>query len=211
MKNARAEHLLRWFLLLWLGLIYIWGLQLMGLSIGGGALSAGIFPRVSTSSQILTQPSFQGVAGSPCAPSLFSVLLFTGLMVGHAGLYWLGLSGKMPRHWRFLYLAAQGLLVGMISLSLYLRCAALNPPEDFLICLYLALIVGAISVLDRAPAIIGVVAGYILLLVVNTVVLESRSSLQASAKTASKWRIIQARNADGNCPECSTVFALKLA
>src|SRR5579864_1741424 len=181
MKNARAEHLLRWCLLLWLGLIYIWGLQLMGLFMGGGALSAGIFPGVSASFQIPTQPSFQGVAGSPCAPfstSFFSVLLFTGLMVGHAGLYWLGLSGKMPRHWRFLYLAAQGLLVGMISLSLFLRCAALNPPEDFLICLYLALIVGAISVLDRANAIIGVVAGYILLLVVNTVVLESRSSLQ---------------------------------
>jgi NarL family two-component system sensor histidine kinase YdfH len=42
--------------------------------------------------------------------------------------------------------------------------------------------VGAISVLDRANAIIGVVAGYILLLVVNTVVLESRSSLQDSAQ-----------------------------
>src|ERR1700730_17395159 len=185
MKNFRAEHLLRWLLLLWLGLIYLWGLQLMGLSIGDGALPGGVFPGVSTSFQLLTQPSLQGVAGSLCTPdslSFSSVLLFTGLMVGHAGLYWLGLSGKIPRRWRFLYLAAQGLLAGMISFSLYLRCAALNPPEDFLICLYLALIVGAISVLDRAMAIIGSVTGYILLLVANTVVLESRNAIQNSAQ-----------------------------
>jgi NarL family two-component system sensor histidine kinase YdfH len=192
MKNVRAERLLRWLLLLWLGLIYLWGLQLLGLSIGDGALPGGIFPGVSTSSQLLTQPSLQGVNGSLCTPfslSFSSVLLFTGLMVGHAGLYWLGLSGKIPRRWCFLYLAAQGLLAGMISFSFYLRCAALNPPEDFLICLYLALIVGAISVLDRAKAIIGVVTGYLLLLVMNTVVLESRNALQNSAQGSTQSSI----------------------
>jgi len=185
MKYARAEHLLRWFLLLWLGLMYLWGLQLMRLSVGGSQIVVGVFPGVRTGpvpTQLPTQVS--GFCLS-LSPSLFDILLFSGLMVCHAGLYWLGLSGKLPRHWRFLYLAAQGLLVVMISFSLSPGgCVALAPPEEFLICLYLALIVGAISILDCANAIIAVVTGYLLLLVLNTVVLESRASLLVSVQTS---------------------------
>jgi len=186
MKNAGAEHLLRWFLLLWLGLIYVWGLQLLGL-LGDNTFSVMIFPGAPPISQGPGQQSSQ-VASAVCispSPSLFALLLFTGLMVGHAGLYWLGLSGKLPRDWRFLYLAAQGLLVCMMSLSLYAgKCMVPGPPEEFLICLYLALIVGAISILDRANAIIAVVAGYVLLLILNTVFLESRGPLQVSTQSS---------------------------
>lgn len=208
MKHARTGHLLRWFLLLWLGLIYVWGLQLMGLLlIGAGGNMIGsqsiesfsLFPGVpspysSTEVFIHTPSSFC----APLSPSPFTVLLFSVLMICHVGLYWFGLSGKMPKHWRFPYLAAQGLLVGTISLFLFLgRCGAgiPAPPEDFLICLYLALIVGAISILDRAGAIIATVSGYILLLVVSTVLLVMNtmpqanrvvfvSSLQASAQSS---------------------------
>lgn len=177
MKYTRAGHLLRWFLLVWLGLMYLWGLQLIGLFFGGGALPTGALPSEAS------VPPGQGTAGSTCAslsPSLFTVLLFTGLMVGQASLYWLGLSGTISRRWRLLYLAIQGLLVGLISFSLYLGCVTPALPEDFLICLYLALIVGAISILNSTRAIIGVVIGYLILLVVNTVVLAQRSSLHVA-------------------------------
>lgn len=184
MQNARAERLLRWFLLLWLGLIYIWGLQLMGLFIGRSEFPAALFPGVP-----IHLP--HQVADSPCishaslAPSLLSVVFFTVLIVCHAGLYWLGLSLKMPRHWRYLYLAAQGLLVGVMSLSLFMnRCAVPALPAEFIICLYLALIVGAISILEHARAIIAVVAGYLLLLAVNMMILERRTPLLFSLQSS---------------------------
>jgi NarL family two-component system sensor histidine kinase YdfH len=191
MKHARTGHLLRWLLLVWLGLIAIWGFQLMGLLlIGSEGSSSGVislFPGVPSSEPLRVS----GTVCPPLSPSLFTVLLFSGLMIGHAGLYWFGLSGKMPQRWRFPYLTVQGLLVGLISFCLSQgRCGAGRSalPEDFLICLYLALIIGAISLLDQARAILAVVAAYLLLLVLNTVILQSRVSLlvslQASAQSA---------------------------
>ena len=184
MKHIRTGHLLRWFLLLWLGLIYVWGLQLMGLLIGGGVRGiqvVTIFPSVP--------PSYASFSCLPHPSSPLTVVLFTGLMMCHVGLYWLSLSGKMPHRWRYHYLAAQCLLVGMISFSLSLldRCGPLNAEPlnaDFLICLYLALILGAISMLEHARAIIAVVAGYILLLVLNAVVLQSRALLVVAAQSS---------------------------
>lgn len=188
MKHTHTGHLLRWLLLLWLGLIAVWGFQLMGLLlIGNGERRSGVisfFPGVSSSATPSSSP-FR-VSDLSCAllsPSLFTVLLFSGLMIGHAGLYWFGLSEKLPQRWRFPYLAAQGLLVGFISFCLsQSRCGAGMSalPEDFLICLYLALIIGAISILDRARTILMVVVAYLLLLVLNTVILQSRASLLVS-------------------------------
>lgn len=164
MKNARPAHLLRWLLLPWLALIYVWGLQLMIVPVAIESVRLSLVPEVC-----LTRLSDTSIIPF-LSPSL--VVLFTGSMLCHMGLYWVGLSRKMRPPWLWLYLAVQWLL--LVAISLVVHTVKIAPlPEDFLSCLYLALIVAAISMSEHVRTIIAVVTSSLLLLAANTVALEA--------------------------------------
>lgn len=141
MKSIQTGHPFRWFLLLWVGLVYIW--QILGVKV-----MLGNYALVTRSSYQLTTAGPLGAAFAGSQPvNLPALATFTFLMILHALVLWIGLSGKLDQRFLWLYFALQGGLVLIIGLTTQSPNVALS--------LYLAQTLGAIGMLKRTrPAII---------------------------------------------------------
>jgi len=157
MDDLRPIRSLRVFLLAWEGLVYLWGL-----------LSLCVDPALLQ--QVYDgQLCKQGAAGqSPCLAVLSFVHVspvpvgaFTGLMLVHGALLWLGLSRVVPRRIHLPYFLVQGALV--LALSLLVARAT-----NVTLSLSLILTLGAIDMLTGARRLAIVAGGAIVLFVASS-------------------------------------------
>jgi len=151
MNHRNATRPLRWFLLFWVGLVYIWGLLAL----------EGLNPKaISISDRIVQSPALLRVLFSGLGANQMTIVLFTGLVLLYAILLCMGLSDLIAPRFHWLYFLGQGLLVLLIGF--------VAQQENVVLSLYLALTLGAISMLQRVWPVTLVASGALLLFLASS-------------------------------------------
>jgi NarL family two-component system sensor histidine kinase YdfH len=151
MDHRTATRPLRWFLLFWVGLVYVWGLLAL----------EGVNPKVmSVVAQGDISPNLLSALffGLPASP--MTIALFTGLVLLYGILLWMGLSDMIAPRFHWPYFLGQGVLVLVIGFVIQ--------QENVVLSLYLALTLGAISMLQRVWPVTLVASGSLVLFLVSS-------------------------------------------
>ncbi len=151
MNHRTATRPLRWLLIFWVGLVYVWGLLAL----------EGVNPKVvSMAAGGNGPPNLLSALFSEPAANPMTIALFTGLVLFYGALLWMGLSDLIAPRFHWLYFLGQGALVLIIGF--------VAQQENVILSLYLALILGAISMLQRVWPVTLVASGSLLLFLTSS-------------------------------------------